>query len=87
MGSKFTVEYKKGKENRVVDALSRVKYALNALGSSTVIPTWIIEVVNSYKDDTKCSDLIAKLAIDPNGQPPYTLTSGVLGYKEKIMIK
>uniref|UniRef100_A0A8R7Q5N4 Reverse transcriptase domain-containing protein n=1 Tax=Triticum urartu TaxID=4572 RepID=A0A8R7Q5N4_TRIUA len=86
MGYNFTVEYKKGKENRVADALSRVKYALNALGSSTAIPSWISEVVNSYKGDTKCSDLIAKLAIDPTGQPPYTLTSGVLGYKGKIMI-
>ena len=70
----------------MVDALSRVKYALNALGSSTAIPSWISEVVNSYKGDTKCSNLIAKLAIDPTGQPPYTLTSGVLGYKGKIMI-
>ena len=70
----------------MVDALSRVKYALLALGSSTAIPTWIAEVVNSYKGDTKCSDLLAKLAIDPAAQPPYTLTSGVLRYKGKILI-
>ena len=70
----------------MADALSRVKYALNVLGSSTAIPSWITEVVNSYKGDTKCSDLIAKLAIDPTTHPPYTLTSGVLRYKGKIMI-
>ena len=86
MGYKFTVEYKKGKENRVADALSRVKHAILALGSSTAIPTWIIEVVNNYKDDAKCSELIAKLPIDPTGQAPYTLTSGVLRFKGKIVI-
>lgn len=86
LGYKFTVEYKKGKENRVTDALSKVKYALHALGTSAAIPTWITEVVNSYKDDTKCSDLITQLAIDPTGHPPYTLASGVLRYKGKIVI-
>ncbi|XP_073363438.1 uncharacterized protein [Aegilops tauschii subsp. strangulata] len=39
-GYNFTVEYKKGKENRVVDALSRVKYVVSALTASAVTPTW-----------------------------------------------
>ena len=80
------MEYKKGKENKVADALSRVKYALQALTSTAAIPTWITEVVNSYKQDLKCSELLEQLAIAPNGKPPYSLTSGVLRYKGKILI-
>lgn len=86
LGYKFTVEYRKGKENKVADALSRVKYAINALTSSAPIPAWITEVVKSYKDDTKCSELTAQLAIAPTGHPPYTLTSGVFRYKGKIVV-
>ena len=86
LGYKFRVEYKKGKENKVVDALSRVKYAISALLSSAAIPAWITEVVKSYEEDPKCSELTAQLAIAPTGHPPYTLTSGVLRYKGKILV-
>lgn len=34
LGYNFTIEYKKGKENKVVDALSRVKYRVSALTAS-----------------------------------------------------
>jgi hypothetical protein len=42
LGYKFRVEYKKGKENKVADALSRVKYAISTLISSAAIPAWIL---------------------------------------------
>ena len=80
------MEYKKGKENRVADALSRVKHALLALGSSTAIPTWITEVVNSYKDDAKCSELITKLAIDPTGHPLIHLLVEYSDSREKLLL-
>ena len=80
------MEYKKGKGNKVADALSRVKYALQTLTTTAAVPVWIKEVVNSYNSDKKCSDLLTELAIAPKGHPPYTLTSGVLRYKGKILI-
>ena len=83
MGYNFRVEYKKGKENTVADALSRIKYALSTLIWSAAILAWITEVVKSYKEDPKCSELTAQLAIAPTGHSPYTLTSGVLRYKGK----
>jgi hypothetical protein len=86
LGYKYTIEYKKGRENKVADALSRVKYHLATLFSSSAIPTWITEVTDSYKDDTKCQDLLAKLTVDPKSVPNYSLTSGVLRYKHKIYI-
>jgi hypothetical protein len=38
----FTLEYKKGKENLVADALSRKVQSLHAI--SMVTPTWIEEI-------------------------------------------
>jgi hypothetical protein len=73
LGYKYAVEYKKGRENRVADALSRVKYHLSQLFKST-------------EGDEKCQDIISKLLLDAKAVPHYTLTSGVLRYKHKIFI-
>ena len=70
----------------MADALSRVKYHLKIIFTSTAIPTWIQEVTESYKEDTKCQEIIAKLLLDQNPIPNYTLTSGVLRYKHKLFI-
>lgn len=86
LGYNFKVEYKKGKENRVADALSRVQCSIRAFLSSTVVPAWITEVVKSYTNDPKCSALAAQLAVAPQGNPPYTLTNGVIRYKGKILV-
>ena len=86
LGFKYTVEYKKGRENRVADALSRVKHHLKQIFTSSAFPAWITEVTSSYVADDKCQDIISKLLLDANQVPNYTLTSGVLRYKHKIYI-
>ena len=68
LGYNYTVEYKKGNENKVADALSRAPhYELLAL--TCVIPAWIKQVSESYNQDKKCQDLITKLTIDSNSAP------------------
>jgi hypothetical protein len=42
----FSIEYKKGKENRVADALSR--NFCKVLAISVVTPTWIQDITASY---------------------------------------
>lgn len=86
LGYNYTVEYKKGRENRAADALSRIKYAVNSLLSSTVQPAWISDVVKSYKNDKKCSEIIAEIAINANSKPHFTFLNGVLRYKNKIVV-
>jgi hypothetical protein len=49
LGYNYTVEYKKGRENRVADALSRVKYRLSAIFASAAIPAWITETRATYE--------------------------------------
>ena len=59
LGYNFKIEYKQGKNNRVADALSRVKYRLQSLVATQVKPAWICEVISSYTQDQRCKDLIA----------------------------
>jgi hypothetical protein len=53
LGYNYSVEYKRGKENIVADALSRAPHA-DLLAISCVIPSWIQQVTETYAQDTKC---------------------------------
>jgi hypothetical protein len=50
-GLQFKFVYKKGCDNKVVDALSRVGTHLTQNVISVVLPMWIHEVINSYHND------------------------------------
>lgn len=52
----YVVEYKKGKENVVVDALSRRE--VNSYATTFLILNWVEEVKSSYTTDPKCSELL-----------------------------
>jgi hypothetical protein len=78
LGYNYTIEYKKGRENKVADAPSRVKYHLNAIFSSTVTPNWITQIVQSYTTDDTWKELLSKLAIDATAKPNYKLINGII---------
>jgi hypothetical protein len=86
LGYNYTVEYKKGKENTVADALSRVKHQIHAPLGSTALPARITEVINNYSNDDKCKALLAKLSLEPSAEPAYTLKQRILRYNNKIVI-
>jgi hypothetical protein len=52
----YSIEYKKGKENKVADALSRKDPSINA--TSSAIPAWISNVELSYNNDPLHTDII-----------------------------
>lgn len=85
-GLQFTIQYKRGPENTVADALSRVGQHFQSNAISGCVPVWIQEVINSYAVDAKAQQLLLELAVvSPNSQG-YTLSDGVIRYKQKIWV-
>nr|ADB85398.1 putative retrotransposon protein [Phyllostachys edulis] len=80
----YTIEYKKGKENKVADALSRRGNSVMAI--SIAVPSWIEAVTNSYQNDANCKELMEQLTLAPNADSGYTLNAGVLRYKGRIYV-
>jgi hypothetical protein len=93
----YEIEYKKGKENRVADALSRKfqednkeedKEKVLSCNQQTLVsmPTSLQEVQNSYAEDEHCLKLMQELVITENNHHNFTLQAGILRYKGKIYI-
>lgn len=85
-GLSFTIHYKKGQDNKVANALSRVgsSVTLSAIFGST--PVWIQEVVNSYVVDPKAQQLLIELAVVSPNTSGYSLPDGLIRYKKKIWV-
>ena len=68
LGYDFEIIYKKGKQNMVVDALSRRDEDVEALQCtlSIVQPDWILEAREEWKNDPSVWTLIEELQKDPN---------------------
>lgn len=78
------IEYKRGKENKAADALSRRDSTLMA--TTVIQPTWVEAVEKSYQSDAHCQTLLQKLLLSANSEKNYTLTAGILRYKGRIYI-
>jgi hypothetical protein len=81
---KYTIEYKKGVENIVADALSQQEPAVSAI--SCVTPSWITDVENSYSQDTTYKSIIEQILINSQMLPHYSIHAGVLRYKGRICV-
>jgi hypothetical protein len=81
----FTIEYKRGKENLVADALSQKFCKVFAL--SVAQPKWIKEITDSYAPDPQVRALLEQFLITPpDATSPYTISAGILRYKGQIVV-
>ncbi|KAL2226832.1 UNVERIFIED_CONTAM: Retrovirus-related Pol polyprotein from transposon [Sesamum indicum] len=89
LGLSYEVQYKKGKENRAADALSRrncQEDASHTHAISTHIPLWVQEVQESYEGNTLFQTIMQSKVIDGTSFPDYSYETGVLKKGGKICV-
>ena len=102
LGYSFIVEYKKGKENKAADALSRKEEGSKLqpvdafvrsskdVGSLFLIsfpyPTWLTILKDSYHEDVEYWLLLTSLSSSPSNSSNFSLQNGLILYKYKVFL-
>lgn len=86
MGLQFRIVYKKGKDNKAADALSRLGHLHAIQAVSMVKPDWIQEVINFYATDPRAQQLLSELAVTSPNSTGYSLQDGIIKYKTQIWV-
>lgn len=85
LGLQYRIVYKPGTTKCAANALSHKSVHDSSCAAVLVVaPQWIQEVVAGYAADPSALDMIAKLSIDPQAIPGFSLQDGVLRYQNKI---
>jgi len=85
-GLQYRIQYRKGTENGAADALSHRFHPEQLTAISSVQHQWLTSVTQSYASDPKAHDLLIRLAFDPASVPPFTLSQGIIRYKNRIWL-
>jgi hypothetical protein len=80
----YSIKYKKGKENRAADALSRQDHNISA--NSIVQPAWIAKIEQSYVGDITYTNLLQQVSVNLEATQHYSVHSCIIRYKDKICI-
>lgn len=86
LGFDYVIEYKKGKENRAADALSRMPCPTSVLAITMITPKWMEEIQGTYDQDEHCLQLLTKLSVQRDSVAHFTLQNGLLRYKGRIVV-
>lgn len=84
----YSIEYKKGKDNIVADALLRKDHTMEGQCSQMTIiqAEWLDDIRKSYENDSDSSKLLQKLAQDVQEESNFKIIEGILKFKNRIYI-
>jgi hypothetical protein len=81
MGLHYKVVYKNGNLNGAADVLSRkLVHSSEVYAATTVQPTWLDKVVDSYDQDSFVQEKLQQMVVDPSSAPDYSFSDGLLRY-------
>lgn len=87
LGFDYSIKYRKGTENGVADALSRMYEKEGELNAITIIkPKWLQEIIGSYDDDANAVKLIAGVQQNLADHPHYIYANGLQRYKIRLYV-
>lgn len=91
LGYSFTIEYKRGRENKVADALSwkwEFEEEEESVAALITFPTtdWIEELKSSYVANPEMADLMLKLESKLEVLKGFTMQHGIIMRKWRIVI-
>lgn len=88
LGLRYRIIYKQGKENAVVDALSRKTHASVETIAALIAcqPVWLEDIIVGYDQDDTAKSLLASLAINPDAKPLFTRDKGLIRHNGRIWL-
>lgn len=88
LGMDYTIQYKKGVDNKGADALSRkMEGEHSTVHAITVVtPRWVEQIIQSYENDVWAKDQLAAMLVNPADFPDLTVVNGLLKYRGRWYI-
>jgi len=86
LGLQYKILYKKGLENKAADALSRQAEPSTVAAISTSTPRWLEIIVEGYTKDDQTKQLLVELSIIRSNDKGFSLSDGLIKYKNRIWL-